>query len=378
MHYLLEPPIWEDIEHIMRVDDDGLLQALHEGMFETPLWSGFLNRLRAKTGARFTTLIFRPVEEEAVVELYAGDPPSTEVRKLFADGEMRDPFPYRTMRPDRAYSLEELIDPTDARQQAYYEKAMLPQGLTKMRSIRVTEPGGIDLWLGCSGGREIGSATGALLTALAPHLRIALRSFATLERERFRSSVTGQAFDRLKMGWLSLDAGCRIMDATDNVEQLFQWGTLLRRGRYDRLVPASPNIDRMLTALLKDFAVNRDARPKAFNLSKDPWVEMLVTPVQAPAFAGSQTPAAIVYISGDRRSQADRCEQLVDLFGLLPSEARLAWMLAQATTISEAADALGLTVETARNYSKKIYAKTGARGHAELVRIILTSVLAIS
>ncbi|PHX98275.1 MAG: chemotaxis protein CheY, partial [Rhodospirillaceae bacterium] len=38
----------------------------------------------------------------------------------------------------------------------------------------------------------------------------------------------------------------------------------------------------------------------------------------------------------------------------------------------------GLTVETARNYSKKIYAKTGARGHAELVRIILTSVLAIS
>ena len=93
---------------------------------------------------------------------------------------------------------------------------------------------------------------------------------------------------------------------------------------------------------------------QAFNLSKCPWVEMLVTPVQAPAFAGSQTPAAIVYISGDRRSQADRCEQLVDLFGLLPSEARLAWMLAQATTISEAADALGLTVETARNYSKNL------------------------
>jgi hypothetical protein len=41
---------------------------------------------------------------------------------------------------------------------------------------------------------------------------------------------------------------------------------------------------------------------QAFNLSKDPWVEMLVTPVQALAFAGSQTPAAIVYISGDRRS----------------------------------------------------------------------------
>lgn len=362
----------------MRVDDDGLLQALHEGMFETPLWSDFLNRLLAKTGARFTTLIFRPVDEEAVVELYAGEPLIDDVRKLFVDGTMRDPFPYRTMRPDRAYSLEELIDPSDATQQGFYEQAMLPQGLIDMRSIRVTEPGGIDLWLGCSGGRNIGPSTGALLTALAPHLRIALRSFAALERERFRSSVTGQAFDRLKMGWLSLDASCRIIDATDNVEQLFQWGTLLRRGRYNRLVPASPVIDRKLTALLKDFAANRDTRPQAFNLSKDPWVEMLVTPVQTATFAGSQTPVAIIYISGDRRSQADRCDQLVDLFGLLPSEARLAWMLAQATSIAEAANALGLTVETARNYSKKIYAKTGARGHAELVRIILTSVLALS
>ena len=362
----------------MRVEDDGLLQALHEGMFETPLWAEFLARLRAKTGARYTSLIFRPVDEEAVVELYAGEPPSDEIRQRFADGDLRDPLPYRAMRAGRAYSLEELIDRSDARQQAFYEQAMLPLGLTNMRSIRVTEPGGIDLWLGCSGGRAIGSATGALLTGLAPHLRIALRSFAALERERFRSAVTGQAFDRLKMGWLSLGAGCRIIDVTDNVEQLFQWGSLLRRGRYDRLVPAAPEIDRKLTALLKDFAVNREARPQAFNLSKDPWVEMLVTPVQSRAFSGSQTPVAIVYISGDRRSQADRCEQLVDLFGLLPSEARLAWMLAQATSIAEAAASLGLSVETARNYSKKIYAKTGARGHAELVRIILTSVLAIS
>ena len=94
--------------------------------------------------------------------------------------------------------------------------------------------------------------------------------------------------------------------------------------------------------------------------------------------AGHRKVAAIVYVSGDRRSQADRCDQLVDLFGLLPSEARLAWLLAQATSISDAAETLGITVETARNYSKKIYAKTGAKGHADLVRIILTSVLAIS
>jgi len=38
---------------------------------------------------------------------------------------------------------------------------------------------------------------------------------------------------------------------------------------------------------------------------------------------------------------------------------------------------LGLKIETARNYSRKIAAKPGTRGQANLVRIVLTSVLAI-
>jgi len=105
---------------------------------------------------------------------------------------------------------------------------------------------------------------------------------------------------------------------------------------------------------------------------------MLVRPIQDRSLSVPSAPVAIAYISGDRWSQADRCDQLVDLFGLSPSEARLAWAIAQGMSISEAAADLGLTVETARNYSKKIYAKTGARGQAELVRNILTGVLALA
>lgn len=362
----------------MRPDDHGLLQALHEGVFETPLWSGFLDRLLARTGARFTSLIFRPVQEDAAISLYAGLPPPEPLQTALQDGQSSDPIPYREMRAGRPYALDELIDPQAPEHKLWFETHWRSLGLTDMRSIRVTEPSGVDLWLGCYGGKAIGAPTAALLSALAPHLQIALQTHIALERERFRSSVTGQVFDRLRMGWFTLDARCRIIEATENIEQMFQWGRLLRRGRYDRLVPASPQIDREVTALVRNFASGADARPQAFVLGQDPWVDMLVAPVPPGIMTGSVTPAAIAYVRGDRRSQADRCEQLVDLFGLLPSEARLAWMLAQATSITEAAEALGLTVETARNYSKKIYAKTGARGHADLVRIILTSVLAIS
>ena len=66
------------------------------------------------------------------------------------------------------------------------------------------------------------------------------------------------------------------------------------------------------------------------------------------------------------------------LFGLTTSEARLAIAMSQGKTITEAAGELNLTTETARNYSKRIYAKTDTRGQADLVRILLASVVALT
>ena len=362
----------------MRLDDGGLLTALHEGMFQQPLWRDFLERLRLRTGAVYTTLIFRPVDEDAIVELHAGPPAPAHLHALFLEKYARDPFPYRDMREGRVYALAELLERGDPLHLSFHRELMVPQGMTDMRSIRVTEPSGVDAWLACAGGTTIGSSVGALLTALAPHLRIALRAFVALEREKLRSALTSEAFGRLNFGWLMLDARCRIVDMTAHVEQLFQRTTVLQRGRYNRLTPASPGLDRELTALVKHFASDGEARPRAINLSRDPWMDMLVAPIRGRSVSAGSTPVAIAYLSGDRRSQADRCDQLVDLFGLLPSEARLAWAIAQGISIAQAATNLGITVETARNYSKKIYAKTGARGQAELVRIVLTSVLAIA
>ena len=182
---------------------------------------------------------------------------------------------------------------------------------------------------------------------------------------------------RLNFGWLTIDARCRIVDQSPNVQEIFRRTSLLRHGRYDRLTFASAAIDRDVAALAKAFAHDVHGRPRAFRLSQDPWMDMFVTPMPDRRPSTGSQPVAMLYLSGDRWSRDDRCEQLTDLFGLLPSEARLAWAMAQGRSIAEAAQDLGLTVETARNYSKKIYSKTGAGGQADLVRIIFTSVLAI-
>lgn len=360
----------------MRPDESRMLNALYEGVFEQPLWSGFLNQLRARTGTAVSTINLHTEGDADMIDLASDNGPLLALQAL-ADSA-RDPDPFRQMRPGRVYALAELLDPRNSNHRAISD-AMKGGGVTDSRSIRVNDPGRFDAWLSCGGGEGVNwPSVGAQLAELGPHFRTALRLFSTLERERFRTTVASDAFRRLNMGWITLDARCQIVDISPDMELLLQRTAVLRRGRYDRLTPASSRVDRELTAIVKGFALTDDAPPRAINLSRDPLINMLLRPVRDTSISGQRAAVAVAYVSGDRLSEADRCDQLVDLFQLLPSEARLAWAIAQGMSIAQAADALGLTLETARTYSKRIYAKTGSSGQPDLVRNILTSVLALA
>lgn len=330
----------------MRVPNLGeteLLVPLHEGVFEQPMWQTFLARLRQVTGAEGVCILLQSSGDD--VRLYSGKVPSA-LPNLDA------------LRIGRTYIGGEL-------------------GVDGLHAIRMTDGGKLSALL-CVQAIESEARIGGLLSALAPHFKAALRVLAGLARERARSELSAEAFARLDFGWISLDARGGIVDSDRQAEQILRESGLLRRGAYDRLVPSDPILDRQLTALLKQFAADPRARPRAINLSHDPWIDILVAPLRLEALGGGKDAVAVVYLRGDRSSSADRAEQLVDLFDLTPSEARLAWSMAQGLSIAEAATEHGLTIETARNYSKKIYAKTGARGQVDLVRHVLTGVLALA
>jgi DNA-binding CsgD family transcriptional regulator len=105
---------------------------------------------------------------------------------------------------------------------------------------------------------------------------------------------------------------------------------------------------------------------------------MLLIPASQNRMSASPRATVVAYIHGDSWQATDRCEQLTQLFGLSRSEARLALALSRGMTITEAADSLGVKIGTARKCSKLIYAKTGAGGLPDLVRIVMRSVLALA
>lgn len=367
----------------MRVPNLGeteLLVPLHEGMFEMPMWDRFLNRLRLATGCDIATLVLRAPDSISAIQLSAGlDRASPRLQKLFDEKYAgTEPLQSQRMREGRVYSLQELLEHGDEGQHAFVEDVLAPQGIQFMRSVRLGDPSGLNAWLVLSARKEIPLSASALLTALLPHLRVALRVLSHLERERARASMTAGAFSHIDFGWIAVDRRCQVVDMDDQAERFLSRSNAMRQGPYGRLTPSSPAIDRELTALVKSFADDPDARPRAVNLSQDPWIDILVSPVRVASLSAGGKAVAVVYFRGDQSSSADRCQQLIDVFKLTQSEARFAWSIAQGISIADAAEKHGLTIETARNYSKKIYAKTGARGQVDFMRRVLTSVVALT
>lgn len=365
-------------------DAGALLAPLIEGLVEDPPWRGFLDALRARVAGDYASLVFRPLPfgtpEARVIHLYSGEPSPPLVSRHYRENlYLSDPMPYHEMAEGRVYRLDELLQFGEPRDDAYLSELLVPSGMNHMRMIRFAERGGVSGWITVTRRQsEFGPDVDALLEDLAPHMRAALGSFVALERERMTASVAKEAVRRMNFGWVTLDGEGRVLEADIHGTQMLEGAGRLTRGKDGRLTARDPGLRRQLLAAVRELAENRQARPRAIVLSREPWLDLLLIPSGQRMGTTQAAPAIVCYLHADNWSSADRCEQLAQLFDLAPSEARLALALSRGMSISEAAPDLGLTVESARTYSKRIYAKTGARGQADLVRFIHRSVLVIA
>ncbi len=363
------------------VADDDLLLALMAGSFESPLWSTFLDRFREHTGADYASLVFRPpgLAVNTVFHLYSGSRCPPAIQQLYRDRFYKDdPTPYHDMIEGRVYTLDELLCRDDPGHEAYLRAIMIPSGMNWGRMLRVQEAGGVSAWLTATRAQgEFDARVDEVLGRLVPYLRAVLHGHMALERERTCATLAENAIQRLSYGWITLDAAGHVLDANDHGRHILETSGVLSRDARGVLSARCATTRRLILDAVRALAEATGARPRAIVVSREPWFDLLLVPAGGGAVSAQSAPAVVAYVHGDHSLSADRCEQLTQLFGLLPSEARLALALGRGMSIAEAAAALNLTVESARTYSKKIYAKMGARGHADLVLFIHRSVLQI-
>jgi len=216
-----------------------------------------------------------------------------------------------------------------------------------------------------------------LTPQLARNTRIQSRVLASLGRY----GALSHAISRLPDAYFALGAQGTILDHNPAALDILKSSSDSIAVHNGRLVGANPTIRSALTKALAWCAchrggtgASREAAPAPIVFYRDNGrvpIAMRIVPVgRALVNAGiPEGPVAIAWLV-DTGLLGGEVECLRKMFRLTQAEARLTAALADGASLVEAASRVDITRSTAKSHLDSIFAKTGCRRQAQLVRLI--------
>ena len=214
---------------------------------------------------------------------------------------------------------------------------------------------------------------------LLPHLQRALQMYRRMaELERERDAAFG-ALDQLPWGVMFVDEHRNRLRANRHAEEILVAGDgLTARGNILRaqLADETARLDRLLSTALDRTGQRGSSGGGTLSITRPsgaPPLSVVVVPlhIKTEGLNERGSIAAIFVTDPDTPLDSSDQQHLRELYSLTGGEARLASWLLQGKSVEQAAAAMGITVNTARAYLKRIYNKTGVRRQPELMRLLL-------
>jgi DNA-binding CsgD family transcriptional regulator len=349
------------------ITTDTLIEAIYDGIVETPGWSTFL---------RGATKAFEVGAASILIETHSLGHP--ERLRLFSPGV----DPAIQDETDRFSSTAVFAGDHDER----IADLTAPFGApTEALSFSARIAPGIAFAFGLWGGTGFSDEQRKLLDTLAPHLKRAMRIFVKYAQAYRERAVYQTVIDRIGIGVALVDPKGMVIATNEVGQEILAAGDglVVNNGR---LTGRDPAMARALESFIRagaeaqtepvhvhgqPLAVARDGDPAPLTVIVHPGPS--VQPVNAPLRR-----SAIVIMRDPERRASVSAHVVGQLFGLTPAEATLATLLAQGADLDEAATELGIRRNTARSQLQSIFMKTNAKRQSELVRMILSSVATLS
>jgi DNA-binding CsgD family transcriptional regulator len=220
----------------------------------------------------------------------------------------------------------------------------------------------------------------ALVRALVPHLGRALTLGEHLERLDAEHEARSAALDIVGVGIILVDACARPLLVNRRAQALLDACDGIGVDR-DGLVAARRETTDALHRLVAETTGTTNGRGTsaggALTLPRPSGrraLMALVTPLARGRWPVRGVAAAGVLVNDPEEVVMPAAEALRRLWGLTPAEAGLACHLASGRSLEQAAQALGVRVPTVRTQLARIFAKTGTRRQAELIRLLVGGV----
>jgi DNA-binding CsgD family transcriptional regulator/PAS domain-containing protein len=290
------------------------------------------------------------------------------------------------LRPqDGAVDIAALVDPSAIRATGFYADVLAPQGIQTMTPLGLPLGPGFD-----TGGVSIAFDDGAdaaprasivLLNLLAPYLRRAIQANLQLQAARTRTQGLGAALDGMPSAALLVSQSAGVVFANRRAEALLAQadGLCVRDGELVASRPGDAHaLRRMIGGAGRAALGLLPNGPDALALKRPsgrPALSVLVAPVgdlraELPL---PDKPVALLIVTDPQESAeppAHAVDRLAALFGLTPTEARVAMHVALGMSGPEAAAQLGIGSGTVHGHLKSVFAKTGVSRQSGLARLL--------
>ena len=203
-------------------------------------------------------------------------------------------------------------------------------------------------------------------------VRITMTDITKLSRlmdQNILQASLSEALDRLSTGIIFLNENLKVFYNNNSA------GAILREGRELLLKDNHLRCGTMdKTAELQRMVLQETASTFTLERGTDlPPLHLLVSPLHShKENYGHDLPISIVYIF-EAAKDSDRIRDVIrSLYGLSPTEARIAAKLVLQPDLVAVAKSMGITYNTARTHLKRIYAKTSINRLPSLVHMIVT------
>ncbi len=368
---------------------EDLLAAIYGGPLESEPWSKFADILRMLLDATAVALVLVPSTTDRIEISVRSD--AKDCKFDWAALNLVYNKYYINIDPTatqggRSGEYRDIYDYRDSR---YYSEFLQPLGIHHAFRMCFSAPGGMRCWISAARMAKqnpFGRKTRQLMQEIQPHLERAMTMFSQLKLTENKAMLHHDMTSNLNIGVVLINESGRSIELNDVAKQLIDTAGVLTI-RCKRLTAKTATDNNTLQDSIEHVLAQRSTGHEAvrlcrFESGKGKMISALLRTIPRQAyFQGEMAPAVVVYLTkldinaGNNCGRKTSLRLISELFGLTPTESRLALLMADGKSLVEIAEELSISEKTARNHSKNIYDKTGIRRQANLVRLIHQSVV---
>ena len=229
---------------------------------------------------------------------------------------------------------------------------------------------------------EFSEEQARLMSILSPHVTRAVLVHRKISSVTVEKEWALSALDQLRMSVILTNSSGTPMFINRAAEQMLTRGDGINT-HHGRFILSNPAETARLYKLIDDAATGAPGKNRGGDLRialhGGDFLHCSVIPIPLEFTARWNISLAsgcvAVFISRPSGLQLSP-KRLTELYGLTPAEGRLASRLAALRNMEQAADDLGISINTARTQIKSVFGKTGTRSQSELIMLLATGTVA--